>query len=229
MLEELADRLRCLGHTVQTAADEIHVNAHGVALVVSERDDGALLVHDAEGHSIARVCESVGTTRSERFVDGAADARCVCVSLCHTLWHQSSWLRVFIMRCRLHLVQICTHATGHSVFLPRVGRANGARQMNGEQRLTIYGVTAEDWTARYGVEPCTHPCSECGTMLTTTIPFVQGALRGLAAQTCPCGNARTPFTLVRDPRYGDLFTGGEVRSSSHKAARQIAGRVLRWR
>lgn len=42
-------------------------------------------------------------------------------------------------------------------------------------------------------------------MCTTTIPFVQGTLRGLQAPPCECGNERTPFGLVRDPAYGDLF------------------------
>lgn len=75
-------------------------------------------------------------------------------------------------------------------------------------RLYVLGETAERWTVRFGVEPFTHPCSACGRPCTTSIPFVQGTLRGLQAPPCPCGNERTPFALVRDPKHGDLFDGG---------------------
>lgn len=78
-------------------------------------------------------------------------------------------------------------------------------------RFFVHGVTAEEWTARYGIDAFTWPCSECGRPLTTTIPFAQGTLRGLAAPTCVCGNERTPFGLVRDPAYGDLFDGDLTR------------------
>jgi hypothetical protein len=81
--------------------------------------------------------------------------------------------------------------------------------MNGAVRLIVFGISAARWTERYGVEPFSHPCSECGRTLTTSLPFVQGALRGLMAPKCECGNDRTPFGLVRDPAYGDLFTGAE--------------------
>ena len=81
--------------------------------------------------------------------------------------------------------------------------------MNNKPRFFIYGITAEEWTRRWGVEAFSYPCSECGRMCTTTIPFVQGSLRGLASPPCPCGNDRTPFGVVRDPAYGDLFTGSE--------------------
>jgi hypothetical protein len=81
--------------------------------------------------------------------------------------------------------------------------------MNGKARLIVHGVTVETWTKRYGVLPFSHPCSECGRMLTTTIPFAQGTLRGLAAPRCVCGNEATPYGLVRDSAYGDLFTGRE--------------------
>ena len=65
-------------------------------------------------------------------------------------------------------------------------------------RFIIYGVTAEEWTARYGIEPFSHPCSECGQMLTTTLPFVHGHIRGLQAKRCECGNERTPFSVILD-------------------------------
>lgn len=81
--------------------------------------------------------------------------------------------------------------------------------MNDHPRLYVHGVTAEAWSARWGLESFTHPCSECGRPCTTTLPFAQGALRGLASPPCECGNARTPYELVRDARYGDLFSGVE--------------------
>lgn len=81
--------------------------------------------------------------------------------------------------------------------------------MNGKPRLYVHGVSAEAWTKRFGVEPFDAPCSKCGRALTTSIPFVQGTLRGLQAPRCECGNEKTPFGIVRDARYGDLFTGRE--------------------
>ncbi len=81
--------------------------------------------------------------------------------------------------------------------------------MNGKPRLIVHGITVEEWTARYGVEPFSHPCSECEILLTTTIPFIQGTLRGLCSPPCECGNEKTPYGIVRDPKYGDLFTGSE--------------------
>ena len=77
--------------------------------------------------------------------------------------------------------------------------------MNGKPRLFVHGVTPEAWSARYGVEVFTYPCSACGAPCTTTLPFVQGQLRGLQAPPCSCGNEKTPFGVVRDPKYGDLF------------------------
>lgn len=82
--------------------------------------------------------------------------------------------------------------------------------MNGKVRLFVYGVPAEKWAARYGVEAFSHPCSECGRVLTTTLPFAQGTFRGLQAPKCVCGNEKTPFGLVRDPKYGDLLSGVEL-------------------
>lgn len=74
-------------------------------------------------------------------------------------------------------------------------------------RLVVHGVTVAEWTARYGVEPFTTPCSDCGAPLTASIPFVRGTLRGLIAPRCTCGNDRTPYVVVRDPKHGDLFSG----------------------
>ena len=72
-------------------------------------------------------------------------------------------------------------------------------------RLYVIGVSAEAWTRRYGVVPFSFPCV-CGRMCTTTMPFAQGEYRGLQAPPCACGNALTPFAMVRDPKHGDLFS-----------------------
>jgi hypothetical protein len=73
------------------------------------------------------------------------------------------------------------------------------------KRWLVYGISQEAWTRRFGVEPFSHPCSECGEVLTTSLPFVQGQMRGLSAPRCKCGNDHTPYAVVRDARYGDLF------------------------
>jgi hypothetical protein len=86
--------------------------------------------------------------------------------------------------------------------------------MNGEARLFVYGVTAEEWAAQHSIEVFSYPCSECGRMLTISRPFAQGTLRGLQAPRCECGNERTPFGLVRASAYGDLLTGSERRPAS---------------
>lgn len=74
-------------------------------------------------------------------------------------------------------------------------------------RLYVYGVTAEAWCRRFGCEIFSYPCSECGRMCTASMPFAQGQLRGLQSPPCVCGNKRTPYSVVRDPKYGDLFGG----------------------
>lgn len=82
--------------------------------------------------------------------------------------------------------------------------------MNGAPRFIVYGVAAEQWATRYGLEAFSYPCSECGRMCTTSIPFAQGTLRGLQSPRCECGNEKTPFAMVRDSKHGDLFTGIET-------------------
>jgi hypothetical protein len=89
--------------------------------------------------------------------------------------------------------------------------------------LVVHGVSVEAWTKRHGVTPFTSPCGNCGRVLTTSIPFVRGTLRGLMSPSCECGavslaeaesmppNQRrsiTPYGLVRDSRVGDLFDNG---------------------
>jgi hypothetical protein len=78
--------------------------------------------------------------------------------------------------------------------------------VNRQRFLKVLGVAPAAWTARYGVEPFEHECQQCSEPLRTTIPFACGDYRGLMAPACPsCGNQRTPFAIVKDPRHGDLF------------------------
>jgi lysyl-tRNA synthetase class I len=79
--------------------------------------------------------------------------------------------------------------------------------INRNKCLRIFGVDVRRWAARYGLEPFSHPCSKCGKVLTTSIPFVCGSLRGLVAPTCKCGHTGTPYCVARDPKVGDLFAG----------------------
>lgn len=79
--------------------------------------------------------------------------------------------------------------------------------MNDKPRFIVHGITAEAWAERYRIEPLTYPCDRCNRPCTTTIPFAQGTLRGLQSPRCECGNEKTPFVIVRDPKYGDLFAG----------------------
>jgi hypothetical protein len=74
--------------------------------------------------------------------------------------------------------------------------------------LLVLGQDPTEWARRYGLEPFTVPCHACGRELTTSVPFFYGQLRGLLTPTCECGAENRPYCLVRDPAYGDLFTGG---------------------
>jgi len=82
--------------------------------------------------------------------------------------------------------------------------------MNRKRFLRIHGISAETWAQRHDLDQYARPCSRCGAMLTTSIPFASGTLRGLAAPACVCGNENTPYVVVRDARYGDLLTGALV-------------------
>ena len=94
--------------------------------------------------------------------------------------------------------------------------------MTRERFLVVHGVTAEQWARRYDIEPFSHPCSKCGRTCETTIPFAHGTLRGLMSPPCECGNELTPYGFVRDPAYGDLFTGREALDSNQRASRRTA-------
>jgi hypothetical protein len=71
--------------------------------------------------------------------------------------------------------------------------------------IYVYGISAEEWAARYGITPFTQRC-ECGKKLVTSIPWAQGSLRGLRTPQCECGSGNRPYCMVRDPRHGDLFS-----------------------
>ena len=89
--------------------------------------------------------------------------------------------------------------------------------MNRERFLVVRGVSPERWAERYGMEPFDLACSECGAVMTTSIPFAFETLRGLLAPACACGNADTPYCVVREYGAGDLFTGAEAASPRKQA------------
>lgn len=101
--------------------------------------------------------------------------------------------------------------------------------MNREKFLVVHGIDPTRWAQRFDIQPFTRACGECGESLTTSVPFVHGTLRGLLAPTCTCGNAKTPYCVVRDYRYGDLFTSSTTEGPKVRAARRSEGRVLRLR
>lgn len=78
--------------------------------------------------------------------------------------------------------------------------------MNRNSFLRIYGISIERWAMRHDLELYTRPCSRCGALLETSIPFATGTFRGLVAPACECGNENTPYVLVRADGHGDLFT-----------------------
>jgi hypothetical protein len=73
-------------------------------------------------------------------------------------------------------------------------------------RLICYGVDPKRWAKRYDLQPFSFPCYKCGRMGETTIPFVQGTMRGLTAPVCKCGHPTPPYCMVRAPEHGDLFS-----------------------
>ncbi len=82
--------------------------------------------------------------------------------------------------------------------------------------LRVYGINPEKWAAQHDLEQFNYPCSACGAMLTTSIPFAYETFRGLVAPKCACGNESTPYAIVRDARYGDLFTGGKSKKEQRR-------------
>src|SRR5664280_1112433 len=99
--------------------------------------------------------------------------------------------------------------------------------MNRTCFLVVFGMDANRWATRYGIEPFSHACDSCGSLLTTTIPIAFETLRGLRAPQCQCGNENTPYCFVRDTKSGDLFTDEEVRNSKARAEKRKAARARR--
>lgn len=87
------------------------------------------------------------------------------------------------------------------------GEIRGTLMDNHPSFMLIHGMSTKKWADRYGIEPFSHPCQECGEMRTTSIPFAFETLRGLIAPRCVCGHEGTPYCFVKDPKYGDLFDG----------------------
>lgn len=71
--------------------------------------------------------------------------------------------------------------------------------------LRIFGADPAAWARRWDIAPFTGPCHSCGTTLTTSIPFVSGEFRGMAAPVYDCSEEFTPYCLVRDPKFVDLL------------------------
>lgn len=65
--------------------------------------------------------------------------------------------------------------------------------------LVLHNGDQERWSRRHGIERFSYPCSDCGMVLTTTIPFASGEMRGLVAPKCVCGNEGTPYCIVGIP------------------------------
>lgn len=97
--------------------------------------------------------------------------------------------------------------------------------MNRESFLRIHGIDSVAWAARFGIEPFSMQCERCGAEMVTSIPIAQGQLRGLIAPECECGNSDTPYCIVRDWRYGDLFTGRAAPSPIPSASKG-SGRLV---
>jgi len=64
----------------------------------------------------------------------------------------------------------------------------------------LHGADPEAWRRRFGMEPFSAPCGECGRVLTASVPFAVGEARGLEAPRCECGNERTPYSMVWEDR-----------------------------
>lgn len=78
--------------------------------------------------------------------------------------------------------------------------------MNRDRFLVAHGVDASKWASRFGIDPASAPCYQCGVELHTTLPFAVGNMRGLMSPACECGFTGTPYCLVG--AKGDLF--GEI-------------------
>lgn len=90
--------------------------------------------------------------------------------------------------------------------------------INRERFLVVHGQDPKLWATRFDIQPIAAPCSRCEAACITSVPFASGQLRGLMSPRCACGNENTPYCLVRDPRFGDLFDG-PLMSGRDKARR----------
>lgn len=61
--------------------------------------------------------------------------------------------------------------------------------------FSVHGSNPVRWAKRNGLEPFTHPCSECGKELTTTVPIAFASWRGLSCPPCECGNENVPYCI----------------------------------
>lgn len=77
--------------------------------------------------------------------------------------------------------------------------------MNRDKFLRILGANPDTWATRYGLTARERPCPRCGRLLQLSIPFAYGRYRGLMCAPCECGNRRTPYSFVVDPKRGDLL------------------------
>ncbi len=75
---------------------------------------------------------------------------------------------------------------------------------SGPPKLVVHGADPQRWAERHGFEPFESPCIECGALLKTTLPMTWGALRGMRAPTCSCGNDNTPYGVMLPERFGAL-------------------------
>lgn len=64
--------------------------------------------------------------------------------------------------------------------------------LNRSRFLRVYGADPVSWAERYGLEPFTRPCVDCGAEMTTSVAFASGPARGLIAPPCPCGSSDCP-------------------------------------
>lgn len=69
------------------------------------------------------------------------------------------------------------------------------------QMLYIYGINPKRWASRFGIEPITAPCQNCGKLIETTLPLIFESFRGLAID-CSCGS-HVPYCFVHVT--GNLF------------------------
>jgi hypothetical protein len=64
--------------------------------------------------------------------------------------------------------------------------------------LHLVGVNVPRFMRRWGLEAFTSPCPDCSAPMTTTVPYAQGAMRGLVAPRCACGSENIPYCIAWD-------------------------------